>query len=83
MGRIAPHQGTRRRRQVLGGAPRAVQAAHPGRPGSIFSNAGHPQAPFSLREPLLVSYFSRASTEVNRRKRFAANIELCVRVTLS
>ena len=78
MGRIAPHQGTRRRRQVLGGAPRTVQAAHPERPGAIFSNAPHPEAPFTLRESLRKSCPALPGSDAQGDLRFEANIALCV-----
>ena len=74
MGRIAPHQGTRRRRQVLGGAPRAVQVAHPERCGAIAANAGHPEAPFTVRESLRVSCPALPGSDARALCCFAANI---------
>ena len=83
MGRIAPHQGTRRRRQVLGGAPRAVQVAHPDRLRIDKSNAAHPEAPFTLRESLRVSFPALPGSDARANLRFEANIPCAYTLTLS
>ena len=74
MGRIAPHQGTRRRRQVLGGAPGAVQAAHPDLLRIDESNAAHPEAPSTVRGTLRVSSPALPGSDDRAESCFEANI---------